>query len=716
MRQPLDLAPGPAPLLVLSTPLAALTGVGPRRVAELARVGIRTVDDLLLRFPLRYEDRSRLAPLAQLEAGHTATVAGTIASCGLRPTRRPGFTIFEAVIRDQSGQARALWFNQRFLRDVFRRGQHVVLYGKVESTPWGTQLTNPQYEILAEAGEIEARDGEPTRSAHHGRIVPIYERIGALTSRIQRDLVHQALDRLAEPIDDPLPDRVAEGMALPARGDALRQTHFPGDGTDLETLNRFRTPAQVRLIFEEFFLFQLGLAVRRRERQGEAKPHVIQVDARVREAARAMLPFALTAGQRAALAEIVEDLQRPEPMHRLLQGDVGAGKTVVAALAAVVAMENDLQVAFMVPTELLAEQHARTLTRLLEPTRFPVLLVTGSLTAAERRSRRTAVASGEAALVVGTHALLEEPVTFRRLGFVVIDEQHRFGVLQRARLREKGTLPDVLVMTATPIPRTLALTVYGDLDVSMMRDRPPGRQRVKTTVRPEARRDAVHAFVRQELERGRQAYIVYPLVEESEKIDVRAATAMADTLQQDVFPEYRVGLVHGRLPADQKRDVMTAFINGDVDVLVSTTVVEVGVDVPNATVMVVEHAERFGLSQLHQLRGRVGRGAAASHCILLYQSPLSDEARARLKGIAASDDGFVIAEKDLELRGPGDVVGTRQSGLPTLRVGDLVRDRDLLLRAQATARAWAGTLADLPAARRFVDEAWQRRFGLVGIG
>ncbi|MGH9160920.1 MAG: ATP-dependent DNA helicase RecG, partial [Vicinamibacteraceae bacterium] len=496
--------------LDLSTSLEALTGVGPRRVAELARIGIVTVDDFLLRFPLRYEDRSRLVPLAQLEPGRTSTVAGTIARCGLRPTRRPGFTIFEAIVHDRSGHARALWFNQRFLRDVLRRGQHIVLYGKVEATPWGTQLTNPDYEILAEGGDGETPDLDSARSVHHGRIVPVYERVGSLTPRIQRDLVHQALERLEGSLEDPLPERLSEEMALPARRAALWQTHFPPDGTDLDALNRFRTPGQIRLIFEEFFVFQLGLALRRREREGAAKPHAIRVDTSVRSAARRVLPFKLTAGQRSALAEIVEDLQRPEPMHRLLQGDVGAGKTVVAALAAVVVMENGFQVALMAPTELLAEQHARTLTQWLAPTRFSVRLLTGSLSAPERRARLAAVASGDATLVVGTHALLEEPVTFKQLGFAVIDEQHRFGVVQRLLLREKAASPDVLVMTATPIPRSMALTVYGDLDVSTIRDRPPGRQPVKTTVRPESRRDAAHAFLRQELAQGRQAYIVYP--------------------------------------------------------------------------------------------------------------------------------------------------------------------------------------------------------------
>ena len=440
------------------------------------------------------------------------------------------------------------------------------------------------------------------------------------------------------------------------------------------------------------------------------------VDDRIRERARAVLPFTLTAGQKQATRAIVEDMQREPPMNRLLQGDVGAGKTMVAMLAALVAIENGQQVAVLAPTEILADQHIATMRRVLGPAGIFVGGLSGRVSAAERRSTLAALASGQIQLIVGTHALLEGDVAFAALGLVIIDEQHRFGVVQRSSLRQKGFAPDVLVMTATPIPRTLALTTYGDLDVSVIPDRPAGRKPVRTTVRPETRRDEVWQFVRGELEAGRQAYIVYPLVEESDKIDVRAATEMADHLAQAVFPEYRVGLLHGRLPADAKEQVMAAFAGNALHVLVATTVVEVGVDVANATVMVVEHAERFGLSQLHQLRGRVGRSDLQSHCVLLYQPPLSDDARDRLKAMADSGDGFVLAERDLELRGPGDFCGTRQSGLPTLRIGDLVRDRALMEDARREAEAW---LAAAPAGDptvTLVRQGWAQRFGLVGVG
>jgi ATP-dependent DNA helicase RecG len=427
------------------------------------------------------------------------------------------------------------------------------------------------------------------------------------------------------------------------------------------------------------------------------------------------LPFRLTPGQKDALREIVADMQRPEPMNRLLQGDVGAGKTIVALLAALVAMENGLQVAFMAPTEILADQHYLTIRRLLDQSRFRIARLTGSATSAKRRETLAELASGSIHLVVGTHALVEEAVTFHALGLVVIDEQHRFGVVQRATLRAKGLQPDVLVMTATPIPRTLALTAFGDLDVSVIRDLLPGRQRIITAARPESRRDEVYGLVRREVEQGRQAYVIYPLVEESSRVELRAATAMADHLQAEVFPEFRVALLHGRLKADEKDRVMAAFARGDVHVLVSTTVVEVGVDVPNATVMVVEHAERFGLSQLHQLRGRVGRGDHSSTCVLLYQHPISEAGRARLDALVETTDGFVIAERDLALRGPGDFFGTRQSGLPTLRVGDLLRDHALMEEARRDAVAHldsegAGAFAE------YLSNNWASRFGLVGVG
>ncbi len=472
----------------------------------------------------------------------------------------------------------------------------------------------------------------------------------------------------------------------------------------------------MRLIFEEFFLFQLGLLARRRLADAERKARIPVVDERVRQSALKVLPFRLTPAQKQALREIVEDMQRPRPMNRLLQGDVGAGKTIVALLAALVAMENDLQVAFMAPTEILADQHFVTIRRLLAPSRFRVVLLTGKTPPAERREIYAALAAGTAHFVVGTHALVQGPVRFRALGLVIIDEQHRFGVLQRATLRAKGLHPDVLVMTATPIPRTLALTMYGDLDVAVIRELPPGRRPIKTTVKPETRRDEVYRFVRQQLEAGRQAYIIYPLVEESEKIDLKAATAMADHLAQEVFPEYKVALLHGRMNPEAKDRVMSAFARGDYQVLVATTVVEVGIDVPNATVMVVEHAERFGLAQLHQLRGRVGRGPHESYCILLYQPPLSEQARARLQTLAETTDGFLIAERDLALRGPGDFFGTRQAGVPTLRVGDLARDAALLEQARREAAAWLDGAGDPAALRRFVATTWATRFGLVEVG
>lgn len=693
----------------LTTPLQFLRGVGPRRAADLSNAGLSTAEDLLLRFPLRYENRAEVVPVAKLRPGMTATVIGEVLSSGIRTTRRPGFRLFELIIRDGTGPVRAVFPNQAFLKDVFQPGASVVLYGPIEFRgSSGLQITNPEYELLREQGE-----GETT--IHTGRIVPVYEKAGSVTPRMQRELVHHLLADMPSRISDPLPTTLRAAEGLVDRREAILHAHFPTAGTDLEALNAFRTPAQQRLIFEEFFLFQAGLLLRKRHATGDRKPFVVQVDDRIRDTARQVLPFKLTDGQKTSLRDIVADMQRPEPMNRLLQGDVGAGKTVVAMLAAVVAMENGLQVAFMAPTEILADQHYLTIRRLLDRTRFRVASLTGSVTASRRREIMAELASGAIHLVIGTHAVAEGAVTFRRLGLVIIDEQHRFGVLQRATLREKGANPDVLVMTATPIPRTLALTTYGDLDVSVIRGLPPGRQPVRTLAKPDSRRDDVYALVRREIEAGRQAYVIYPLVEDSDKVDLRAATAMADHLQSEVFPEYTVALLHGRLKQDEKDRVMGAFARGDVHVLVSTTVVEVGVDVPNASIMVVDHAERFGLSQLHQLRGRVGRGAAASTCVLVYQAPLGDTSRARLDALVETTDGFEIAERDLQLRGPGDFFGTRQSGLPTLRVGDLMRDHGLMERARAAASAWLDAGGQQGALAAYISSSWAERFGLVGV-
>jgi ATP-dependent DNA helicase RecG len=625
----------------------------------------------------------------------------------MRLTRRAGFKLFEAVVGDATGTIKAVWLNQPFMANVVARGTDIILYGPAERRETGPlQITNPQYEL----------PGRRERDAiHTGRTVPIYEKAGCATCRVQRALVYDVVQHLPEDAAEVLPAWLRAEMSLPDWRTAVAEAHFPPPDAPLDVLNTFRTPAQVRLILEEFLLFQVGLGLRRKSAVAERKPVVPLIDDRVRAAARAVLPFPLTGAQRLALKDVVGDMARPAPMQRLLQGDVGAGKTIVALLAAVVAMENGLQVAFMAPTEILAEQHDLTIRRLLAARPYEVALLTGSTGGADRRRVLDGLASGRVQLVVGTHALVQEAVAFARLGLVVVDEQHRFGVMQRAVLTRKGWNPDVLVMTATPIPRTLALTLYGDLDVSVIRELPPGRTPIETRAIPQSRRDEAHALVRRELDAGRQAYIVYPLVEESSKVDVRAATEMADHLASEVFPEYRLALLHGRLRPDEKDRVMRAFAAGEVQVLVSTTVIEVGIDVPNATVMVVEHAERFGLAQLHQLRGRVGRGAQPSVCVLLHQEPAGETGEARLRALVETTDGFVIAERDLELRGPGDVFGTRQSGMPTLRSGDLVRDRGIMEQA----RRLADLVLDREPEGALVAEArrsWSGRFGLASVG
>jgi ATP-dependent DNA helicase RecG len=693
----------------LSTPLQFLKGVGPRKAADLKRAGLVTVEDLLYRLPFRYEDRSRMQPIASLRPGQKAAVLGEIKSANLALTRRRGFKIFHIVLGDATGAVRCTWMNQAFLADILKPHLQVVVFGDVKLDSTGLHFMNPEYEL------VSAADDE-AGGVHTGRIVPFYEKTGTVTPNMQRRLVRQALDLLPDEVDDALPLDVRKRLRLAPRRLALEDAHFPANEASVEVLNAFRTPAQRRLIFEEFFLYQLGHAWRRRAGSLELKPFVPAVDDRIRASAAAVLPFKLTAGQRVALKEIVDDMRQPQPMHRLLQGDVGAGKTIVALLAAVVAMENGLQVAFMAPTEILAAQHYATIAKLLAASRFRVDLLTGSTPGLHKHTLLAHIERGTTHLIVGTHALVQEKIRFHRLGLVVIDEQHRFGVAQRAALRAKGLRPDVLLMTATPIPRTLALTDYSELDVSKITDLPPGRKPVRTWVKPESRRDEVYQLVREQLEAGRQAYIIYPLVEESEKIDLKSATEMADHLQTEVFPAFRVALLHGRMKQDVKDRVMHAFVHGQVHVLVSTTVVEVGVDVPNASIMVVEHAERFGLSQLHQLRGRVGRGPWESHCILLYQSPWTDDARERLKAMATTNDGFVIAERDLELRGPGDFFGTRQSGLPKLRTGDLVRDRDLMEEAHREARRLVDEGGLTPKLMTFVEAEWPEQFGLIEVG
>lgn len=700
-------------------PLQFLKGVGPRKAADLKKAGLNTVEDLLFRFPRRYEDRSRMQSIISLRPGMTAAISGRVLNAGLAQTRRPGFKLFSALVQDDSGQIQAVWPNQTFLKDVIKSQQRIVLFGKVEI--WGSrglQITDPEFEIVKDATSEPRNTGTPEpeeTQLHTGRIVPVYERTGSVTTNMQRRFVWQALEQLPEDGFDPLPDDILTRERWPSRKAALWAAHFPPSDADVDALNAFMTPAQRRLVFEDFFVFQTGLALRRHENAQVRKGLVSKVDDRIRQCARAVLPFKLTEGQRDALAEIVADMQKSWPMQRLLQGDVGAGKTIVALLSAIVAIENGYQVAFMAPTEILAEQHYRTIVKALDGKPYRVALLTGRVTAAMRRDLLPAIERGEINLIVGTQALIQEHVKFKALALAVIDEQHRFGVVQRGTLAAKGANPDVLVMTATPIPRTLALTECGDMEVSVIRGLPPGRQPIKTLIKPDSRRDEVYAMMRDEIKKGRQVYIIYPLVEESEKIDLKAATAMAEQITR-IFPEFNVALLHGRMKGDEKESVMHRFNAGQLHILVSTTVVEVGVDVPNATLMVIEHAERFGLSQLHQLRGRIGRGQHASTCVLIYQPPWTDDARERLKAMADTSDGFVIAERDLQLRGPGDFFGTRQSGLPTLRAGDLQRDGDLLERAfeEARARVEAGTLT--AAQRDYVRSVWQRQFGLITVG
>ncbi|HYV18546.1 MAG TPA: ATP-dependent DNA helicase RecG [Verrucomicrobiae bacterium] len=710
------------PTLTIDAPLETVRGLGPQRAKALQEAGIATVEDLLLHLPFRYEDRTAFLPIASLAPGVRGTVRGQIRSAALRRTRVRGFSLFEALVEDGSGTIRVVFFNQPWLRNHLVRGREVILYGEVKPSRAGRRglaLESPQIEIPEKDGK-DGRDGEP-EGIHMGRVVPIHPRLPGLSPRAVRTLVHRLLRELPEVLPEPLPPGVAERRGLPPRGEALRAVHFPDAGTDALLLETRSTPAQRRLIFEEFFFLQLGFALQRAasDAGGRGAGQALQVDDPLRGRLRSVLPFRLTAAQRRVLAEIAADLLSPRPMNRLLQGDVGCGKTMVALLAALLVAENGLQAAFMAPTEILAEQHHRLFTRLLQGRGQPVGLLTASVTGPARRQVLAGLASGALKLVVGTHALAEEEVRFQALRLVVIDEQHRFGVAQRARLRGKGDHPDVLVMTATPIPRSLALTLYGDLDVSVIDALPPGRRPVATVVREATGRPRVHDFLRRQVAEGRQVFVVVPVIEESERGDLQAAASLRDRLQKEVFPGRPVGLLHGRLPAGERDEVMGEFAAGRLPVLVATTVIEVGIDVPNASVMVIEQADRFGLSQLHQLRGRVGRGGHESYCILVAGEQATDDARRRLQVMVDTSDGFEVARRDLELRGPGQFLGTRQSGIPDLRLGDLVRDREILEDAREAAHA---VVADTRAGRApavltaHLERRWGSRLGMIQVG
>ncbi len=683
--------------------------VSPRLLGALKKKGVQRIGDVLFLLPRAYEDRRSLKRIAQLRGGERGTIIATV-----RDTEESfgrGRRFFRAVLADVSGSIAATYFQTGpWLKARFPIGKRLVVSGDVRQSLRGWEMPHP---------EIESADDVETSPIHFNRIVPIYPGFERAEQRSLRELAFKVSEKFASAIEEPLPDDVRARVGVLPLAQALKLIHFPTPKSSLPALDSHQSEAHRRLAFDELFFLQLGMALKR---QGVKVTQGLAFDVSESrlEAARKLLPFTLTGAQGRVVQQLSRDMARPEPMNRLVQGDVGSGKTAVAMVAASVAVQNGYQVAVMAPTEILAEQHYKTFSKLFAPAGIDVALVTGSGTAKAKRERRERVASGQAMIAVGTHALIEDAVEFAKLGLVVVDEQHRFGVIQRHTLMSKGVRPDVLVMTATPIPRTLAMTMYGDLDVSVIDELPPGRTPIETRVFNEKAKPKAWEAVREQLAQGHQAYVVYPLVEESEKIDLKDATQAAEQLKV-VFPKARVGLLHGRMKQDEKDAVMSAFRAHELDLLVATTVIEVGVDVPNASVMVIEHAERFGLSQLHQLRGRVGRGAAKSYCFLIAGYAQSEDSQARLEVMAETSDGFVIAERDLEIRGPGEFLGTRQSGLPELAVANLARDQDLLSIAQVEARAIVEKDPDLAKPehlrlRKALEERWEGRLRLARVG
>ena len=816
------MASGVIVMLNLSSPVQYVRGVGAERARILENKGLLTAEDLLYHIPFRYEDRTRICGPEEAHAGEMATVIAEVVRAGMLPLRRSPLKIFRAVVERSGHRLNCKWFHASYLQRIIRPGQFLALYGKVEGDPYdgGLQMVQPEYEILPGApGQTLVGDN----SLAIGRIVPIYESAGAgrLTSRFFRRVIHFVLENLSG-IEDPMPPEVAARCHLVPRWEAIRNVHFPPPGTQLAELAASRSAAHQRLIFEEFFFLESRLALKRKRAQ-ETQGIAFRTDPQIRESLKRILPFHPTAAQKKALAEIAEDMRAPHPMQRLLQGEVGSGKTIVALQAAMIAMENGYQVAMMAPTEVLATQHFLCFRRLLRHSVHEVVLLSGSASAREKKTAKRLLQEGIVKLAVGTHALVEEDVEFSNLGLVIIDEQHRFGVVQRLRLMQKGRKPDTLVMTATPIPRTLALTLYGDLDVSVIGELPSGRKPILTRQIPEEHAAKAYEFVRSQVASGAQAFIIYPLIEDAEpgghqnsedrsqnerpepsllaverkgegaevegafnfdtaihvettarrhssgdlprravggasrltklglariergidreravtngstvgpkktassrkreakSPDLKSALKMYEFLSKEIFPEFHLGILHGRLPAEEKERTMEAFQAGEIQILVGTTVVEVGVDVPNASVMVIEQAERFGLSQLHQLRGRVGRGKRQSYCLLLTSHQQTEAAHQRLATLERTNDGFEIAELDLRLRGPGEFLGTRQSGMPTLRVANLIRDREILewARREASEFIEHGNPPDLDHLMNYIRGTWDRRYGLVNAG
>ncbi len=675
--------------------------------------GLETIEDLIQYFPFRYEDRSNLKPIAKLAPGEMATVIAEVKAAKVSSFKRKGLGLFEAEFTDASKAVLlAKWFRSAYLADKLLPGTRVALYGKIEFDNYRgeLQMMHPETELLS------GDDDEGEASLHTGRIVPVYEAAQKVNTRVIRSLMFRVLQQMPR-LTDRLPEELRHRLKFPDRTAAIRAIHFPDNETPVRIWNDFRSQAQFRLIFEEFFWLECGLEIKRKK--GKMVPGIsFQLNDKVRDSIKKLLPFKPTGAQKRVLKEIAEDMASPSPMNRLLQGDVGSGKTIVAAEAAVIALENGYQAAFLAPTEILATQHFLGLRPLFRKLGYEPALLTGSNTAREKLQIKEMLRNGMIHIAIGTHALIEKDVEFANLGLVVIDEQHRFGVMQRFELLQKGVSPDVLVMTATPIPRTLALTLFGDLDASVIDEMPPGRKKIQTKHYTADQVELAYSEIQREVEKGRQAYVVYPVIEESETTAMKAAQQQYEHLSKEVFPNIPIGLLHGRLGANEKEAAMDAFKQGRTRILVSTTVIEVGVDVPNATVMVIEQAERFGLSQLHQLRGRVGRGAEQSHCMLITEK-LNDTGKERIRTLVDSQDGFYIAEMDLKLRGPGEFFGTKQSGLPSLQIANILRDPDILEAARHEAKAFVErppSQEAYAAAVEYIRGHWQRRYGLVQVG
>lgn len=692
-----------APPVTGATSVQYVRGVGPERVKLLRKLGINTIEDILLYFPWRYEDRKNLKEIRALTFNAHETTVGEVVSCDIITTPRKRMKIVELTIADNTGFLKAKWFNQPYLKKYFRKGHRVILSGVIKGNTFagaGAEMDNPEFELI----------GREDTAVHTARIVPFYRATEGISAKQLRTLMYHTVESYAPLIQEYLPEELLGRLGLRPLRWAVKEAHFPDELDDIAALNEGTSDAHRRLAFDELFFLELGLALLKK---GETIEKGIRFEGSgdlVRSFLKS-LPFELTGAQKRVIQEIRSDMQSERPMNRLVHGDVGCGKTVVALVSMLYAVESGYQTCLMAPTELLAEQHYINIHAMAEKMGIRIALLTSSI----RERPVDEVADGTVQIVVGTHALIQEQVKFRTLGLAVIDEQHRFGVMQRAALRRKGLNPDILIMTATPIPRTLAMTLYGDLDVSVINELPVGRKPVQTRVVFASQKETIYSLINRELAVGRQIYIVYPLIEESEKLDLKSAIEGYEAFQRK-FRDRTIGLIHGRIPRQEREAIMSSFMAGEIDMLVATTVIEVGIDVPNASLMLIVHAERFGLAQLHQLRGRIGRGEYESHCLLLAYAPLSEEAKRRLKAMESTSDGFRIAEEDLAIRGPGDFFGTRQSGMPDMKVANIIRDIELL----ATARKESFRLVDSdpelkgwPLMKEALQKKWQGRLELV---